>query len=32
MIENENPNEETFHIGPIISVKKKSVYIQYFNA
>lgn len=32
IIENENPEEESFDIGPIIKTTKTAVYIQYFNA
>ena len=32
IIENENPEDESFDIGPIIKLTKSSVYIRYFNA
>lgn len=32
IIENENPEDETFDIGPITRITKSSVYIRYFNA
>lgn len=32
IIENENPEDESFDIGPIIKTTKNAVYIQYFNA
>lgn len=32
IIENENPEDETFDIGPIIRITKTAVHIQYFNA
>ena len=32
IIENENPNENSFDIGPITKVSKDAVYIRYFNA
>jgi hypothetical protein len=32
IIKDENPDENTFDIGPIIKVTKKSVHIQYFDA
>ena len=32
IIENENPDDETFDIGPIIKTTQLAVYIQYFNA
>ncbi len=32
IIENENPEDESFDIGPIIKTTKTAVYIQYFNA
>ncbi len=32
IIENENPDDESFDIGPIIKIIKTAVYIQYFNA
>jgi hypothetical protein len=32
IIENEDPDDKTFDIGPIIKVTKAAVYIQYFNA
>ena len=32
IIENENPDDCTFDIGPIIEVSKEAVYIRYFNA
>lgn len=32
IIENENPEDESFDIGPIIKTSNTAVYIQYFNA
>lgn len=32
IIENENPNDETFDIGPIVKTTDSAVYIRYFNA
>ncbi len=32
IIENENPNDEIFNIGPIIKITRTAVYIQYFSA
>lgn len=32
IIENENPDDETFDIGPIIKVGKTAVYTRYFSA
>lgn len=32
IIENEDPDDNTFDIGPIIRINKSSVYIHYFNA
>lgn len=32
IIQNETPNDNTFDIGPIIKITKKSVYIRYFDA
>jgi hypothetical protein len=32
IIKNENPNDETFDIGPIIRTTNTAVYIKYFNA
>lgn len=32
IIENENPEDKAFDIGPIIKLTKSSVYIRYFNA
>jgi hypothetical protein len=32
IVENENPEEETFDIGPIIKTTKTAVYILYFDA
>lgn len=32
IIENENPDDETFDIGPIIKVSKTAVYTRYFSA
>lgn len=32
IIKNENPDEDTFDIGPIIKVTKNAVYIRYFDA
>ena len=32
IVENENPEDESFDIGPIIKITKTAVYIQYFNA
>jgi len=32
IIENEDPDDKSFDIGPIIKVTKTAVYIQYFNA
>ena len=32
IIENENPNDSSFDIGPITKVSKDAVYIRYFNA
>lgn len=32
IIENENPNDETFDIGPIVKTTDSAVYIWYFNA
>ncbi|MDP1817980.1 MAG: hypothetical protein Q8K92_26240 [Leadbetterella sp.] len=32
IIENENPADETFDIGPITKITKSSVYVRYFNA
>lgn len=32
IVENENPEDESFDIGPIIKTTKTAVYIQYFNA
>ncbi len=32
IIENENPEDETFDIGPITKITKSSVYVRYFNA
>lgn len=32
IIENENPADKTFDIGPIIKVTKNAVFIHYFNA
>lgn len=32
IVKNENPDEDTFDIGPITKVTKSSLYIQYFDA
>lgn len=32
IIENEDPNDESFDIGPIIRITKTAVFIRYFNA
>jgi hypothetical protein len=32
IIENENPENKTFDIGPITKITKSSVYVRYFNA
>jgi hypothetical protein len=32
IVENENPNDETFDIGPITKVTKKAVFVRYFNS
>ena len=32
IIENENPDDKSFDIGPITKTNKKAVYVQYFNA
>lgn len=32
IIKNENPEDDTFDIGPIIKITKKSVFIRYFDA
>jgi hypothetical protein len=32
IIKNENPEDDTFDIGPIVKITKKSVFIRYFDA
>ncbi|WP_035654634.1 hypothetical protein [Flavobacterium saliperosum] len=32
IVKNENPEEDTFDIGPITKITKSNVYVQYFDA